>query len=1121
MNERRVTAVVLLSGSTSALTLESTAAAVTAQSRAADRVVAVAPSSLEDDAARLLEELLERGDIDDALTTSGAVGRSGAVREALDLLDRRPTTNEEHEPEDTFAPAGAAEPETIPGRASGRRALAVDPEAVERRRTQDAEKLAQVPQRLREERRSGRRAAVSGDGESWLWFVVDEAAPGSEALAELTRTAANSPNTAVIGPKRVRFGTKAAAAPDPVRPRTAEQADALVDVGITLTHGGRIITGVAPGEVDQGQADWRQDVLAVALPGMLIREQTLREVGGLDPDLPTPWAEIDLCHRVWRHGERVAVQASARVLFPAPRRPRRERMQEQRTGQLLLLLKHRSVLMAVLMLLLSPLTTLLRMSSALAASTPHRAAMELRAWFAALARAPRVLRRGARDRRRARVPRGRLAPLYLPRAESMRRRLDDAWTRLIADDERTRRIRRTTWGISGTRHSIDDADYGRHVVWTVVVLAASGVLSLLALRNLLGRGALVGPGLLPMPDSWRESWEAAWSTWVPGGLGACGPGDPLVRLLGHLPTTGTTPAEAVVFIAVPLSALTAWWAGGAVTRAVGARLALTVTWALAPSLLSALALGSWPLLLVHGLLPLLALSIGRAIGLPHKVSQASVAAAAAAGLLLLVIGAVQPLLVLLAALALVLIAPSVPGRRRRLLWVLIPSLALHAPYLPLYLDHPALLLAVGGVPPLPTDTAATDLLMLWPATPGIIEALAPWVGGTAARLLPALPLLPVAVGALLSPVLAGPAGRAGRLSVLLAATGLVAALLARDTPVAVSGEQLVAAPLHGLLSAALLALMIGAGAAFDALARRGAADSRIRRAGTAAIAALVAVVCVVTVAGWSVLLPGQLEIQRSAAGQVPAAAADQGRTEARTRVLVLEAGTDSDVRASLVVHGGDTIIQQAAVTELRDVASARSDEAVDGDPASIALREAAATMLSSGAAGQGAATSTLAVGYVIVPGDTSQQLDLVDALDASDLLEKVTEGDGGGMWRVIDAAPRAVVTGGDEPIALSSEAVAASGTVPAEQTERTVVLSERYDTRWRATLEGAELQPVTVDDWAQGFTVPAGASGQIDIHRHQPALLAWQITLYAALALTALIALPWRPRSRAVEEMYG
>src|SRR5699024_8986410 len=123
-------------------------------------------------------------------------------------------------------------------RPSGRRALAVDPGAVERRRTQDAEELARIPQRLREDRRSGRRVAASSDSESWLWFVVDEATPGREALEQLSRIAEDSPNTAVIGPKRVRHRETADAAV-PLSP-SVETADALVDVGITLTHGGRI-----------------------------------------------------------------------------------------------------------------------------------------------------------------------------------------------------------------------------------------------------------------------------------------------------------------------------------------------------------------------------------------------------------------------------------------------------------------------------------------------------------------------------------------------------------------------------------------------------------------------------------------------------------------------------------------------------------------------------------------------------------------------------------------------------------------------------------------------------------------------------------------------------------------
>src|SRR5690606_27093530 len=127
----------------------------------------------------------------------------------------------------------------------------------------------------------------------------------------------------------------------------------------------------------------------------------------------------------------------------------------------------------------------------------------------------------------------------------------------------------------------------------------------------------------------------------------------------------------------------------------------------------------------------------------------------------------------------------------------------------------------------------------------------------------------------------------------------------------------------------------------------------------------------------------------------------------------------------------------------------------------------------------------------------------------------------GGLWRVVDAAPRALVAGGAAPLPLASEVIEASGTIPAEGAERTVVLSERFDTDWRATLDGDELVPVEIDGWAQGFVVPAGTEGEIDVHREQPLLLLWRLLLYGATALTALLAIPWRVRTRTAEEMYG
>lgn len=1123
-----MTAVVLLSRSTTLASLDTTAAALSVQTRPPDRTLVLAPAGLAGDVQEAARRLADRFGTGGVHSVSDSIGQAGAVREALALLERDPddrSTDDSaaeappHHEDDLSGHRDTGEPAATSGghgRAEGRRARKVDQDTLERARTQEAESLSHVPARLRTPRRaSGRRAATGGGGDSWLWFLTEQSAPGGEALARQLATVAASPTTAVVGPKRLRLQDEAADHPDPGS-RTADHADVLVDVGLTLTHSGGIVTGVQPGEIDQGQADWRQDVLAVGLPGMLVRESTLRDVGGLDADLPAPWAEIDLCHRVWRGGDRVAVQSAARVLAPTPRASLAQRLQDRRTGQVLLLLKHRPALFAILTLLFTPVATLLRMIGAIAASQPRRIPVELRATAEILRRAPRVMSRGTQERRRSRVPGRRLAPLYLPRGEGMRQGAETFVTHLFADDDRTRRARFTSWGIAGTRHGIDDADYGRHIAWTVAVAVLATGLGMLTLRGLFGRGELEGPALIPLPGSWAALREAAWSSWIPGGLGERGPADPLVRLLGHLPVSGSVLVEGIVFAAVPASALFAWWAAGAITRAVGARLVLAATWALAPPLLAALADGAWPLLLVHMLLPLLVLCIGRAVGLPHKERWASVHAAAAAGLLLLVIGAVSPALVVLAGVALALIAPSVPGRRLRLLWVMVPSLALHLPYLAVHIGDPRGLLGVGGVRPQASTATTDDLLALWPSAPGLRTLLDPMVGTGWAQLLLMLPLLPVLAAALIAPFLVGDAGRAGRFAVLLAAAAATGVLLGRHTMTAVADGALTAAPLNALLSVLLLALCIGAAAVFDTLARREGGVSRTRRTLTSGVGAAIAAICLVTVVGWTAALPETLRIDRTEGDQVPAAAADQGRTDARARVLVLRPTEDGSVSAEVVVHGEDSVIQHATIVSLRDVDRVQAGDAVDADAGSESLRQAVTGILAP--TGQAGTVNSLALAYVIVPGDPQESAGLVETLDASTAVEKVTQNAGGGMWRVIDATARARIDGQGTSEALPSDVIGVKARIDQAPTSRTVVLSERTDSQWRATLDGQALEPVTVDSWAQGFTVPAGAEGQLVIERAQPWRPLWQTLLAVATGLTVLIAIPWRGRGRLGEE---
>src|SRR5699024_10152604 len=213
--------------------------------------------------------------------------------------------------------------------------------------------------------------------------------------------------------------------------------------------------------------------------------------------------------------------------------------------------------------------------------------------------------------------------------------------------------------------------------------------------------------------------------------------------------------------------------------------------------------------------------------------------------------------------------------------------------------------------------------------------------------LPLLPVAPVVPAALAAPLLPGAAGRVGRFGVLLAALGMLAVLLSLRTPVAVADGELVGPAAHALLSAVLLALAVGAAATFDALARREEGDGRLRRLLTGVLGVLVAAACLVSVTGWTLLLPDQLQVERVEAGDVPAG----GR---------------------LIVHCGDSVVQHAAIADARDVDTVAAGEPVDADPASTALREGVAGVLSSAVGGdddERATVSDLAVSYVVVRGD--------------------------------------------------------------------------------------------------------------------------------------------------------
>ncbi|WNB86338.1 glycosyltransferase [Cellulomonas sp. ATA003] len=98
---------------------------------------------------------------------------------------------------------------------------------------------------------------------AWLWLLHDDSAPAPDALAELVRVIEHAPSVAVAGVKQRGWYTP----------------DRLLEVGLTTSRLGRRVTGVEDGEVDQGQHDGREDVLAVGLAGALVRHDVWDELG--------------------------------------------------------------------------------------------------------------------------------------------------------------------------------------------------------------------------------------------------------------------------------------------------------------------------------------------------------------------------------------------------------------------------------------------------------------------------------------------------------------------------------------------------------------------------------------------------------------------------------------------------------------------------------------------------------------------------------------------------------------------------------------------------------------------------------------------------------------------------
>lgn len=993
----------------------------------------------------------------------------------------------------------------------------------------------------------------------WLWILHDDSAPEPDALSRLLRAVEHSSAVAVAGCKQRRWPVAADGTP-------AREASMLIEVGSTVSPLGRRMTSIDDTEIDQGQHDAREDVLAVGLAGALVRAHVWAELGGTDPELGPFGDGLDLCRRARLAGHRVVVVPDAVVKHAqasllglrgreTPTPDLEASRYARRRSQLYLRLVEAPLPLLPFVwlatLLWAPFAAMYR----LALKRPAHARDELVAAVVTTLRLVPLYRARRRAARTRRLPRRVLAPLL------------GTW-RQVAGERRDARLaraeaQRARWAPSELeRTDLRRLGRTRRTVLAVVVVA---VLALdVALFGpwqgvLADGGRVVGGGLLPAPGTVGDVWEAATSGWVRDGLGVGAPADPLLLPLTAFAVLAggglQTAVNALVLVALPLAALGGWFAAGALTRSVVVRAVAAIAWVAAPGFLASLGSGRLGAVVVHLTLPWLLVAVLRTVGVHARDvalapgrRRGSLGAAGAAGLLLAVAVCAAPVLLPIAVVLIGVAALLVRRAWRALLLVLLPAVVVPLPFWGEVLGSWSdggwrLLVAEPGAPLVASGTPTAVELLL--GLPGDTAWFEPWFGtdgalGRAAVVGPALlggAVLVLAAVALVRPR----AVRGVRLAWLAGAAGLTTAVLAVATAVASgSADDGTAASVTGWPGVGLSVLLLALGAAAicalpstgrvptaEPVARETGGTRRAATAGVVAVAVVALALPVAQLASWALgSTGGQVGDLRAAETAVVPAVGTQLQAPPRSaRVLQLDRvqpGGEADASGGAVV---DYALLHADGTRLEDsstVVRARAAGLVGGaERTDTALLDQVVAEVATGRSTDVVdRLAALGIGAVQVPAGGDAEL--ATTLDLVPGLARVTE-EGTLVWRVTtdgpapgwatvlegaggDAAPTPFFAPKDAVRTMPSDGTGASGRLAPGGADRTLRIAETAGSGWHATLDGRRL-PAVEAGGTQSFAVGA-EPGHVRVWFEAPHRTAWLAAAGLVLLVHALLALP-------------
>ncbi|MDR6985855.1 GT2 family glycosyltransferase [Paenarthrobacter nitroguajacolicus] len=960
---------------------------------------------------------------------------------------------------------------------------------------------------------AGEGKGTTGGPVEWIWLLHDDAAPAPDALAELLHAVERAPSVTVAGCKQLGW----------------DNARHLVDVGLSTSRWAERLTLIDADEVDQGQYDARTDTFAVNSAGMLVRRDVWEQLQGFDPALPGSGDDVDFCWRNWLAGNRVVVVPSARVFHVEHRPHGLGTSSAARKAQIHLRLKHTPWWNVPFQAVGALFGAIVRLVLSILVKEPGYGFSQFTATVAALVR-PMAIARGRRTAARTRrVHRSVIRGLQTSTREvrANRRSLLEA----IRPSEESSAVS----DLLAPEPSGDAADdfaalatNERGWVGTGAVAAALLALAaaLVGLLGVLRSGTVAGGGLLPLSRTPGDIWANASTWWISLGAGLPGHGDPFGYVLWLLSLFGGGDGNSamawLLILAMPLSAVGAWFAAGALTAKRRFRTVAAVAWSAAPALLIAINEGRAGALVAHVMMPLLLLALLRAsgsaigqgrshpltslsrrpapvLGKPGINGTPSWTAAAAGGLAMAVVTASAPSLLGPIVVTVILAAVILGQRGKTLWWSLLPTLALFVPYGLSVVDRPRALLADPGLP------LAFEAAPLWQQLlgqplafdiDGGLTGLALFGAGTVpwALLLALLVSGPVLVLAVASLLLPGKRTAVARVFWVAALAILASGWLVGHVATGVNNNVIVGPFTGPAVSAAgmllLGAAVIGADKIFTAPRRM--TDSSRRKLPVLRIAS--GLVLTLLVAGplagmsaWAaqnVLQPSPAPGATSAgdaaeptsslgskrwiwpvdSGTLPATAVDRGQGPERTRTLVITSGEQGAFTSSLMRGAGTTLDSLSTIASARTIIGAPGrEEVVADDPATASLRRAVATIVASSGVDPRADLEQLGAGFVVLKAaDNAAQL-TASRIDAVPGLVAVGQTDAGWLWRV---TPR------NQPAATAADTAHRVRVVDSEGT----------------TVANLPAEEVSVD-----ATVPAGAEGRkvVLAERADPGWTAW------------------------------